>query len=138
MIAFDIDGVFSPDFDLHNGFTVPEMLTVRKHIKPLFQIPMKIGVWYAITGRPYSDDVETYEWFQDNMPNPPTEIFCNPYDMKFSALHKAVTLIMIQAKVFIESDPEQAVIIKNMCQDCKVYTFQEMIAIGLNNIWNPI
>lgn len=109
-LAFDIDGVFTPDLIFPSDLGTDDVLSSRDLQKPLFTIPPGVE-WYAITGRPVQDKEQTFSWFEKHFKNPPAKIFMNegswdsPTKSKIKALRMLVDVY--GGVLFFESDPEQ-------------------------------
>jgi hypothetical protein len=148
-IGYDLDGVLLPDFDypgLENGdhaVSVPEMLAVRRRLRPLFQ---PIGCYTIITGRPKEDVEETSEWVREYLTVQPRILYIaadsKPLLSEDSAKYKAHCIKEARLHTFIESSEEIAELIVRELQvlrySCYVATTQMMASKGLGIIHGPM
>ena len=126
MIAFDLDGVFIPDFEITEE-NKEQILNIRNKTKPLF-IPK--GEYYIITGRPIEDEHDTLKWIEREFSdNPPIEIFIGA--KTFNDGIKFKEQILNQHKEiteYYESDQNQCDYLNEKCKhDIIVYHFSSFI-----------
>ena len=147
-IGYDLDGVLLTDFDFRglengkHGVSIPEMLIVRRRLKPLFQPKGKYAI---ITGRPKDAVEETESWVEEYLDVKPTYLYISggiPLREEASAKYKARCIKEVGLHTFIESSAEIAELIVRELQvlrySCYVATTQMMASKGLGIIHGPM
>lgn len=129
-IAFDMDGVFLPDYHHMPGFSEQEFF-----FQTLFSKPM-IDPYYdyvVITGRIERWRNVTERWFQQ-VTNPPKAIYMRPNTDEKAMVFKARILnAMPHITTYIESDWEICEYLKAYCSSqLKVLHFSSFTAEQIN------
>jgi len=136
MIAFDIDGVFIPNWS-GIGMSLEEYLESRYMWDPLFEPRFP---YCMITGRPAEDKEKTLGWINKTFKsNPPACVYHDNtlgFDLLGSIKYKAWILNRDKSiKVFVESDIDQVVELKKLCHDAvEILHFESMIGVMNENL----
>jgi len=102
-IAFDMDGVFLPDYNHIPNFSEEEFFAQTLYAKPLF---MPVYDYEVITGRYEQWRNITEQWF-DQLVNQPKTIHMRPQHMKSSKKYKAEKLLKNpHIEIYVESELE--------------------------------
>jgi len=133
MVAFDIDGIFIPNW---NESTDLDFYLKTKYMwKPLFEPKFP---YYMITSRPIEDKDKTIKWVNENFINSPSILFCENYyglgednAVKYKAdvisKHKEID-------IFVESEINQVVKLKKILDDVCILHYETMIGVMLENL----
>lgn len=136
MIAYDLDGVLTPDlkFDIEDLQAVNRFRT--NCILPIFR---PRGKWGILTARPIPDTNEVYMWvcehFKENPPSFLIQEFdvdgsMTPADYKASKLNEWVSI-----STYIESDlADVALIRKRLRPTCNVLHFSSLIHSSISKV----
>lgn len=146
-VGFDIDGVLAPDFDLSSSPNLEKavdiMILARRMMLPLWNpLPVCKELGHDvvfITSRPCTDSEDTKRFLaclDGDYYSLRTRVDNNILSTKEAALFKTQTILFEHIRVFIESCPKQAELIRlgTQLSGVRVYTFQQIALTGLTNI----
>lgn len=133
-IAFDLDGVLVPDYDIsHDGLeNVRQWVEMRcQLVKPMFYMPECVNKPVFITGRPSEDIGFTLPWIRRHFSD--FELWHANRDLSKGAEYKAEVLnTKPEIKMFVESCEKQVAYLKrHVTTECKIIHFESAVRKAL-------
>ena len=128
MIAYDLDGVFVPDYHPDSGLSLEEYLRVRYELPPLFE-PHASKDYLIITGRPVEDKDQTEAWIDKFFNHPPLQLIIGTGApvLRLSIKFKSEMIKAHGISVYIESDIRQVRELSVLHPGCTIKHFQSNV-----------
>lgn len=131
-MAFDLDGVLTPDMRVTLEY-LPMINSVRlNHIQPIIQ---PVSLWSIVTSRSLEDRSSVLQWVEQEFTFPPREVIFNT-GQELPEVFKTNTInAHPEFFVFVESDFRTFRYIKeNVKTGCKIVHFNSLILETLESL----